>query len=59
MDSKRWIADRATIARARALDRLYIDDPEYFDFMDIYFANGDFSFEIIVLKPNPPTAQLS
>ncbi|KAF8351767.1 hypothetical protein F5887DRAFT_1057610 [Amanita rubescens] len=37
---KRWIVDRATISRSRARDRLYVNDPEYFDFMDIYFANA-------------------
>ncbi|KAK2460057.1 hypothetical protein APHAL10511_007934 [Amanita phalloides] len=37
---RRWIVDRITIGRARALDRLYVDDPESFDFLDIYFANA-------------------
>ncbi|KAF8627315.1 hypothetical protein AX15_004435 [Amanita polypyramis BW_CC] len=38
--NKRWIVDRATIARARALDRVYVHDQDYFDFLGIYFANA-------------------
>ncbi|KAI0739316.1 cyclin-like protein [Irpex lacteus] len=36
---KRWIVDRATIRQARAEDLHYIEDPEYFDFLNIFFAN--------------------
>ncbi|KAJ7499689.1 cyclin-like protein [Mycena latifolia] len=35
---KRWIVDRATLRQARADDLLYVDDPEYLDFLAIYFA---------------------
>jgi hypothetical protein len=38
--SKRWIVDRATLKQARTEDLQYIDDPEYLDFLLIYFANG-------------------
>ncbi|KIL59534.1 hypothetical protein M378DRAFT_131439 [Amanita muscaria Koide BX008] len=39
---KRWMVDRASINQARAVDILYVDnhDPEYFDFLNIYFANA-------------------
>ncbi|THG94762.1 hypothetical protein EW026_g6771 [Hermanssonia centrifuga] len=36
---KRWIFDRATIKQARALDLQYVEDPEYIDFLGIFFAN--------------------
>ncbi|TFK35064.1 cyclin-like protein [Crucibulum laeve] len=36
---KRWIVDRATVKRARTEDLLYVDDPDYLDFLAIYFAN--------------------
>jgi len=36
---KRWIVDRATVRQARAEDLQYIEDPEYFDFLNIFFAN--------------------
>ncbi|KAJ7196993.1 cyclin-like protein [Mycena pura] len=35
---KRWIVDRATLRQTRADDLLYVDDPEYLDFLAIYFA---------------------
>ncbi|KAJ7062831.1 cyclin-like protein [Mycena amicta] len=35
---KRWIVDRATLRQARAEDLLYVEDPEYLDFLAIYFA---------------------
>lgn len=55
--SKRWIVDRATIARARAQDRLYVNDPEYFDFMNIYFANGEcFRLPWACLLTYPPSS---
>ena len=38
--SKRWIVDRATLKQARADDLQYVDEPEYLDFLAIYFANG-------------------
>lgn len=39
--SKRWIVDRATLKQSRAeIDLHYVDDPEYLDFLAIYFANG-------------------
>ncbi|KAF8665674.1 hypothetical protein AX16_000127 [Volvariella volvacea WC 439] len=37
---KRWIVDRATVKQARAEDMQYVDDPEYLDFLSIYFANA-------------------
>ncbi|EPQ59791.1 cyclin-like protein [Gloeophyllum trabeum ATCC 11539] len=37
---KRWIVDRAAVQRARAEDRQYVDDPEYLDFLGIFFANA-------------------
>ena len=39
--SKRWIVDRATIQHARSQDLLYVDDPEYLDFLGIFFANRE------------------
>ncbi|KAF8548321.1 cyclin-like protein [Imleria badia] len=36
---KRWIVDRATLQQARADDLQYVDDPEYFTFFSIFFAN--------------------
>ncbi|KAF4602706.1 RNA polymerase II holoenzyme cyclin-like subunit [Pleurotus pulmonarius] len=36
---KRWIVDRATLKQARADDVQYVDDPEYLDFLSIYFAD--------------------
>ncbi|EDR04948.1 uncharacterized protein LACBIDRAFT_303859 [Laccaria bicolor S238N-H82] len=38
---KRWIVDRATLKQSRAeIDLHYVEDPEYLDFLAIYFANG-------------------
>ncbi|KAG8218168.1 cyclin-like protein [Butyriboletus roseoflavus] len=37
--SKRWIVDRATLQQARADDLRYVDDPEYFTYFSIFFAN--------------------
>ncbi|KIM42737.1 hypothetical protein M413DRAFT_444403 [Hebeloma cylindrosporum] len=37
---KRWLVDRATLNQARADDLLYIEDPEYLDYLSIYFANA-------------------
>lgn len=37
--SKRWIVDRATLKKARVLDAYYAEDPEYLDFLAIFFAN--------------------
>ncbi|CAK5275924.1 unnamed protein product [Mycena citricolor] len=34
----RWIVDRTTLRNARADDVQYVDDPEYLDFLAIYFA---------------------
>lgn len=37
---KRWIVDRATLKQSRAeIDLHYVEDPEYLDFLAIYFAN--------------------
>ncbi|KAI0071493.1 cyclin-like protein [Panus rudis PR-1116 ss-1] len=36
---QRWIIDRLTVKQARAQDLSYVDDPEYLDFLNIYFAN--------------------
>ncbi|KAJ4473573.1 cyclin-like protein [Lentinula aciculospora] len=36
---KRWIVDRSTLKQARADDLLYVSEPEYVDFLSIYFAN--------------------
>ncbi|KAI9460408.1 cyclin-like protein [Boletus coccyginus] len=36
---KRWIVDRATLQQARADDLQYVDDPEYFTYFSIFFAN--------------------
>ncbi|KAG6375238.1 cyclin-like protein [Boletus reticuloceps] len=36
---KRWIVDRATLQQARADDLQYVDDPEYFTYFTIFFAN--------------------
>ncbi|KAK7681510.1 hypothetical protein QCA50_015242 [Cerrena zonata] len=36
---KRWIVDRATLQHARSQDLLYVDDPDYLDFLGIFFAN--------------------
>ncbi|KAI0084168.1 cyclin-like protein [Irpex rosettiformis] len=36
---KRWIVDRATLRQARAEDLQYVEDPEYFDLLNIFFAN--------------------
>ncbi|OCH87091.1 cyclin-like protein [Obba rivulosa] len=36
---KRWMLDRATLRQARADDLQYVDDPEYLDFLAIFFAN--------------------
>ncbi|TFK63986.1 cyclin-like protein [Pluteus cervinus] len=36
---KRWIVDRATLRQSRAEDLQYVDDPQYLDFLSIYFAN--------------------
>lgn len=44
--SKRWIVDRATLKQARADDLHYVDDPQYLDLLNIFFANGE-SFSII------------
>lgn len=38
--SKRWVVDRATLQQARADDLQYVDDPEYFTYFSIFFANG-------------------
>ncbi|KAJ3709746.1 cyclin-like protein [Lentinula guzmanii] len=35
----RWIVDRATLKQARADDSAYVPEPEYLDFLTIYFAN--------------------
>ena len=37
--SERWIVDRATLHQARAEDIQFADDPEYLDYLPIYFAN--------------------
>ncbi|KIK01129.1 hypothetical protein K443DRAFT_99286 [Laccaria amethystina LaAM-08-1] len=38
---KRWIVDRVTLKQSRAeFDIHYVVDPEYLDFLAIYFANG-------------------
>ncbi|KAF4615909.1 hypothetical protein D9613_011362 [Agrocybe pediades] len=36
---KRWIVDRATLNQARSEDLLYVDDPEYLEYLGIFFAN--------------------
>ncbi|KAH6873697.1 cyclin-like protein [Coprinopsis sp. MPI-PUGE-AT-0042] len=36
---KRWIVDRGALKQARAEDLQYVDDPQYLDFLAIYFAN--------------------
>ncbi|KAH7888231.1 cyclin-like protein [Phlebopus sp. FC_14] len=36
---KRWLVDRATLRQARADDLQYVDDPEYFVYFSIFFAN--------------------
>ncbi|KAF9268444.1 cyclin-like protein [Marasmius fiardii PR-910] len=36
---QRWIVDRMTLRQARMDDLLYVGDPEYLDFLNIYFAN--------------------
>ncbi|KAL4067109.1 cyclin-like protein [Scleroderma yunnanense] len=36
---KRWLMDRATIRQARADDLQYVDDPEYFTYFSLFFAN--------------------
>ncbi|CAL1712803.1 unnamed protein product [Somion occarium] len=36
---KRWNIDRATVKLARSQDLQYVDDPEYLDFLSIFFAN--------------------
>ncbi|KAJ3513896.1 hypothetical protein NLJ89_g2692 [Agrocybe chaxingu] len=36
---RRWIVDRVTLAHARDEDLLYVDHPEYLDFLAIHFAN--------------------
>ncbi|KAK7031217.1 RNA polymerase II holoenzyme cyclin-like subunit [Paramarasmius palmivorus] len=36
---QRWIVDRATLRQARTEDLLYVDNPEYLEFLNIYFAN--------------------
>ncbi|KAI0337540.1 cyclin-like protein [Trametopsis cervina] len=36
---KRWIVDRDTLRQARVEDLQYIEDPEYLDFFNIFFAN--------------------
>ncbi|KIY45061.1 cyclin-like protein [Fistulina hepatica ATCC 64428] len=38
--SKRWIVDRATLRQARADDIRYLPEPEYLDYLSIYFANA-------------------
>ncbi|KAI0695734.1 cyclin-like protein [Cytidiella melzeri] len=35
----RWIVDRATLRQARIEDIQYVEDPEYLDFLSIFFAN--------------------
>jgi hypothetical protein len=37
--SKKWIVDRATVHQARYEDLQYVEDPEYLDYLAIYFAN--------------------
>ncbi|KAL0058138.1 RNA polymerase II holoenzyme cyclin-like subunit [Marasmius tenuissimus] len=39
LQSQRWIVDRSTLRQARADDLLYVGDPEYLEFLNIYFAN--------------------
>jgi hypothetical protein len=39
--SKRWIVDRATLKQARVDDLQYVDDPQYLDLLNIFFANGE------------------
>ncbi|KIK81129.1 hypothetical protein PAXRUDRAFT_35965 [Paxillus rubicundulus Ve08.2h10] len=36
---KRWIVDRVTLREARADDLQYVDDPEYFTYFSVFFAN--------------------
>ncbi|KAF8189735.1 cyclin-like protein [Pholiota molesta] len=36
---KKWIVDRATVHQARYEDLQYVEDPEYLDYLAIYFAN--------------------
>ncbi|KIJ13959.1 hypothetical protein PAXINDRAFT_176881 [Paxillus involutus ATCC 200175] len=36
---KRWIVDRITLREARADDLQYVDDPEYFTYFSVFFAN--------------------
>ncbi|KAF9475275.1 cyclin-like protein [Pholiota conissans] len=36
---KRWIVDRATLHQARYEDLQFVEDPEYLDYLAIYFAN--------------------
>ncbi|KAF8954247.1 cyclin-like protein [Flammula alnicola] len=36
---KRWIVDRATLNQARCEDVQFVEDPEYLDYLSIYFAN--------------------
>ncbi|KAH9927865.1 cyclin-like protein [Amylocystis lapponica] len=36
---KRWIIDRATLARAREEDLQYVDNPQHIDMLAIFFAN--------------------
>ncbi|KAH0839450.1 hypothetical protein J3R83DRAFT_240 [Lanmaoa asiatica] len=37
--ARRWIVDRATLQQARADDLQYVDDPEYFTYFSVFFAN--------------------
>jgi len=41
VNSKRWIVDRATLKQARVDDLQYVDDPQYLDLLNIFFANGE------------------
>ncbi|KAF9224527.1 cyclin-like protein [Gyrodon lividus] len=36
---KRWVVDRATLRQARVDDLQYVDDPEYFTYFSVFFAN--------------------
>ncbi|KAG6849433.1 hypothetical protein H0H93_008509 [Arthromyces matolae] len=45
---KRWVVDRATLRQARVEDLKYVDDPDYLDFLAIYFGNGQSVLEIQV-----------
>ena len=51
--SKRWVVDRATLKKARALDAHYAEDPEYLDYLAIYFANRESRSNITDLFTDP------